>query len=1143
MIVTAFLLPSLSGEELGGEVNAQQYLNQPNLQNRPAEKKVTFWDVQKAFNEYWKDKECGKTEGENAEEGGYEQFKRWEAFMKQRTFPSGNFPSPEILFNEHLKFKNADGYKQGMNTAAANWSFIGPGVIPGNGGGSGRLNCIAFDPNNSNIIWIGAACGGLWKSTDGGVTWSTNTDLLPSLSISDIAIDPTNPQTMYIATGDKYGIYFQYEVWGHYSAGVLKSTDGGATWNPTGMNYVLSNGALIQRMILDANNTTVLFAATNQGIFQTTNGGTSWSNIKSGSYYDIEFHPTNHDTIYAGDNAGVIRSFNGGVTWNTVSGVTSTERTSIAVTPATPNAVYVWSSGGGLYYSGNSGNSFVTRTDPSSSCTPYGYYDMVLEVSPTNQNVLVAGGLEIALTTNGGSTWQNVSDWSSWPATNYVHADHHALSFAPGSSTTIFACNDGGIFKSTDQASTWSDLSNGIDIKQYYRMASSFLTPSLMYAGAQDNGTDKINGLSATMVNGADGEDCLIDFTDDNIVFVSSQGGWFLKSTDGGVTFNSITGSGCDWTSPIIMDANNHDVMYIGSASVEKSTDNGVSWNTLAGPFDGTCMYSLEISPSNSNYVYAATFGNIYRTTNGGTSWTNITGTLPVSNAAISGIAINGSNPDAVWVTFSGFSAADKIYYTSDGGSTWANVSGTLPNIPINCIEYQNGSNDIVYIGTDLGVFYTDATLNNWISYNTGLPNVIIDELEVYTPTSKLRAATFGRGIWESDLQVSTLLNVDASAVTMVYPPQSTCDTVIAPIVRIRNAGINTLTSVDLKYKTDAQPIQTYNWAGSLVSFATADITLPSYTFTSGTHTLTAYTTNPNISTDQNNLNDTIVRTFTILANPTAMQAPVMEGFVSTTFPPTNWTLENSSGLWSRSATVGGYSLSTQSARADFFSISSGTDKIISSYIDFQNLVAPIRLYFDVAYAPYSASYIDSLAVDLYDDCDGTAQRIYTKESNTLATAPPTTSYFIPTSTQWRTDTINLDTMAGKPSMLVRFLAISGYGNYLYIDNINLTGNPVGIAQLSTLTSQLSIYPNPTSGKANVTISQFENLKMKDIEIYNVVGEKVAPSNSPKGGAINSLPSGGQGWALDLSSQPSGVYFITIKTEQGTANKKLIIQK
>ncbi|MBI4931874.1 MAG: T9SS type A sorting domain-containing protein [Bacteroidetes bacterium] len=1116
--------------------NAQQYLNQPILQNRPAEKKVTFWDVEKAFNEYWKDKQRGETEGENASEGGYEQFKRWEAFMKQRTFPSGNFPSPEILFNEHLKFKNSDGYRKGINTAAANWSFLGPHVIPGSGGGSGRINCIAFDPNNSNIIWIGAACGGLWKSTDGGVTWATsNTDLLPSISISDIAIDPSNPQIMYLATGDKYGVYYQYEVWGHYSAGVLKSTDGGATWNSTGMNYTISNGALIQRLILDSLNTTILYAATNTGIFKTTNSGTSWVNVKAGKFYDIEMHPTNNQILYAGDSALVYRSTNGGTSWTSM-GLTSNGRNSIAVTRAVPNAVYVWSSAG-LSYSSNSGVSFTNRTDPTSYCTPYGYYDMVIDVSPVNQNVLVAGGLLVALSTNGGTTWTTVSDWNSFPAPDYVHADHHALSFVPGSSTKILACNDGGIFQTLDQCSTWTDLSNGIDIKQYYRFTNSFLTPTLMFAGAQDNGTDKITGLNtATRVYGADGEDCLVDFTNDNIVFVSSQGGNFQRSTDGGLSFSGMGASGCDWTSPIAMDLSNHNTMYVGGSSISKSLDNGVTWNTLPGAFDGSCMYSLEVSPSNGNYVYAATFGNIYRTTNGGTIWNSITGTLPVGSAAISGIAINGSNPDAVWVTLSGFSAGNKVYYTGNGGASWSNISGTLPNIPVNCVEYQNGSNDIVYIGTDLGVFYTDATLNNWFSYNTGLPNVIIDELEVYYPSSKLRAATFGRGIWESDLQISTLQNVDASAMTMAYPPTQTCDTSIAPVVTIRNAGVNTLTSVDLKYKMDAQPLQTYSWSGSLASLATASITLPVYVLLSGTHTLTAYTTNPNATTDQNNLNDTIVRTFTILANPVALQAPVQEGFVSAAFPPTNWTIENSSSLLSRSTAAGGFGNSAESMISNFYSISSGTDMLISSFLDFQNINPPIRLYFDVAYATYSPSYNDTLAVDLFDDCLASSNIVYKKGTTTLATAPPTTSVFVPLPTQWRTDTVNLDTMAGKPAMRVRFLAISGYGNQLYIDNINLSGTPVGVAPISNLTSQISVYPNPSSGKANVIISQFENLKMKGIEIYNVYGEKIYS-------AVNFQINSSSNFQIDLSSQPEGVYFLKVISEQNTVVKKIVISR
>ena len=163
------------------------------------------------------------------------------------------------------------------------------------------------------------------------------------------------------------------------------------------------------------------------------------------------------------------------------------------------------------------------------------------------------------------------------------------------------------------------------------------------------------------------------------------------------------------------MDPTNNNIIYIGGSAISKSIDNGASWNPLAGTFDGTCLYSLEICKSQPNTIYAATFGNIYVTMNGGTSWTTITSNLPVGSAAISGIAVSDLNPNAAWVTFSGFSAGDKVYYTNNAGVSWTNVSGTLPNIPANCIEYQNGSNDLLYIGTDFGVFYIDASLNNWV--------------------------------------------------------------------------------------------------------------------------------------------------------------------------------------------------------------------------------------------------------------------------------------------------------------------------------------------------------------------------------------------------------------------------------------------
>lgn len=1117
---------------LGG-ANAQDYMNGQPLENRPAGKPVNMCDVQKAFETFWENHTPSDTEAYNAEEGGYQQFKRWEWFYGQRTFPSGQFPSPEILFQQYQQYKNQYSNQRMMTTP--NWTFMGPAVVPGNGGGAGRINCLEIDPTNSSTLWIGAACGGLWKSTDGGATWSSNTDLIPSLSVSDIAIDPTNTQTMYLATGDKFGIYWQYETWGHYSAGVLKSTDGGATWNPTGLTYSLANVTVIQRLIIDPANTSTLYAATNAGIFKSTDGGANWTNIRTGKFYDIEMKPGDNTTLYAGDSIGVIRTTNSGNTWAYVPTITSTGRTSICVTPANTAVVYAWSEGGGLYYSNNSGSTFSTRTDPSGNCTPYGYYDMVLEVSPVNENILFAGGLDIAKSTNGGTGWITVSDWSAWPATNYVHADNKCLKFAPGSSQTIYSTNDGGIFMSTNQGTAWTDLSGGIAIKQYYRIGPSYLTPNLIYAGAQDNGTDRVTGVNtATQVNGADGEDCLVDFTDDNIVFVSSQGGYFLKSTDGGATFNALSQFGCDWTSPIIMDPTDHNIMYLGASDVYKSVDNGDNWTDVSGgSFDGSCVYSIEVSAGSPTYIYAATFGNIYRSINGGNSWTTITGSLPVSSAAITGIAVSDSDPDAAWVCFSGFSSGNKVYFTSDGGASWSNVSGTLPNIPVNCIEFQNGSNNLLYIGTDLGVFYTDGSLNDWYPYNTGLPNVIIDELEIHYPTSKIRAGTYGRGIWESDLQTSTLAALDAAAMTMVSPPSSGCDSIVTPVVRIRNSGSDTIYSVDLHYKVDAQAWQQYSWTGTLASLASVNLTLNTYTLTVGTHTLTAYTSNPNASTDLNNNNDTIVRMFTIISSvpPGVTAPPIVEGFVSTNFPPANWSLENSSSIWSRSATVGGYGNSTQSARADFYNINGGVDILSTMYVDFSNAIPPIRLFFDLAYAPYPA-YTDSLVIDLYTNCPGIGSRIYAKGSALLATAPSSTSLFVPAPNQWRTDTLNLDSLAGGAPRQIRFLAKSGFGNELYIDNINITANGVGIASFEQ-TNAVSVYPNPAGNILNIEAPGAASGNAF-VEVYDLYGKIVQTTAFSPG--TNRL-------TLDTSAFSEGVYLVRVVVNGRAETKRVAVVK
>jgi photosystem II stability/assembly factor-like uncharacterized protein len=1123
ILFAAFLIPT----------QAQPYMK-PGMVSVQGQK-PTLQDLQRSFNNYWDTRDPDVLhEEENAEEGGYQQFKREEAFMKQRTFPTGEFPRADIIFTEYQKLKSSNANARlgngGNTTQSANWIFKGPHVVPGNGGGAGRLNCMAFDPTNSNTIWIGAACGGLWKSTNGGSSWTSNTDLLPSLSVSEIVIDPTNTNIMYIATGDKYGIYYGYEVWGHYSAGVLKSTDGGLTWNQSGMNYNQWNGEIIQRLIMDNTNPDVLYAATYSGIYKTTNGGTSWTNLRTGSYYDIEFKPGTPATMYASDSIGFLRSTDSGANWSYVPSITTDGRTSIAVTPANPSLVYVWGVDGGFNYSNNSGTSFSPRTDPQSEATPYGHYDYVMTVSPVNENLLFVGGLSVARSTDGGQSWLTVSDWSGWPAPNYCHADNHDLEFAPGSSQVIYSCNDGGIFKSTDQGNSWTDLSGGVDIKQYYRFSSSWQNPNVMFGGAQDNGSDKITGInSAVQVNGADGEDCLVDWANDNIVFVSSQGGYFYKSTDGGNSFNPANVFGSDWTSPIVMDPSNHMIIYVGSSSVEKSIDNGNTFNSMNVGFPGA-VYSIRVAPSNSNYVYAASFGTLQRTTNGNT-WTDITNNLPVNHAAITGIAIDSDDPNRVWICFSGYSENNKVYQSDDGGTTWLNISGRLPNIPINCIEYQKNSEDILYIGTDLGVFYAAGSLNEWQSYNTGLPNVIIYDLDTHYPTGKLRTATFGRGIWESDTMTVTHPSLDAGTSGIISPLGETCDSTLIPIVRIRNIGTTTLTSANIHYHVDNQPEQVYAWTGNLVHLASADITLPVFSVTGGSHIFYAYTTDPNGNADMHNGNDSAFSTITILSNPSGIQAPFSEGFVSTSFPPPTWSLENSENIWQRSTAAGGFGLSGESAKANFWSTQTGEDKIISSYIDFSNLVAPITLTFDVAYRPYPG-YYDSLIVDLANECDVASTRIYAKGSTDLGTTASGTSQFIPLPGEWRTETVNLDQYAGHSALELRFIGKSGFGNYLYLDNINLNGINVGVQELQTpVEDNVSVFPNPASSILYVEAASAKSNSMT-VTVMDIFGKTVKEIQDVSFHQMKR-------YTVDISDLASGIYIVRTSSDVMTLTKKI----
>jgi PKD repeat protein len=748
-----------------------------------------FHEVRKAFYDYWKDRPIEKGKG-------YKPFKRWEWYWETRVSKTGEFPSPSVTWDTwheyiktHPEVAGGNSYK---TQAGPNWSFKGPSTTPGGYRGLGRINCMAFHPSNANTFWVGSPGGGLWKTTNGGTSWTTNTDNLPVIGVSDIAINPSNASIMYIATGDgdkgSLSSLTNGAAGDTKSIGVLKSTDGGNTWNTTGLNWTITPPTkLIRRLIINPNNPQILMAAASDGIWRTTDAGTSWSNMQSDYFMDIEFKPTDPNYVYASTfntsgGAEIHRSTDGGLTWNWVVAYPTVSRIDLGVTPNFPDlidAVLVNQSDDGLagmvlsnnsgatfsqYISGSCSFNLLDWSHDASGCGGQGTYDLAYAINPNNSNDIWLGGINVWNTSDGGSTWGIKTMWISDPTENpngvpVVHADVHYIAFHPLQSNTIFVCNDGGIYKTTNAGSSWTDLSNGLQISQMYKIGVAQTASENIIIGLQDNGSREVSNNIWYDRTGGDGMDCAIDYTDELIQYASYAKGVIYRTLDGWANQQTISNNISTpapegaWVTPIAIDPTTPSTIYAGYDILYKSTNRGNSWLPISGIISASVkIHSLAIAPSNSNYIYCASIDTFYYTTNGGANWFYNSSQVQSGILPITNIAVDPTNPQEVYITIGNYNAGQKVYKSTDAGTTWTNFSGTLPNLPVNCIVYETGSSDRLYIGTDVGVFYREASMNDWLAYNTGLPNVVVTDLEISYQDNKLWAGTFGRGLWSTDL-------------------------------------------------------------------------------------------------------------------------------------------------------------------------------------------------------------------------------------------------------------------------------------------------------------------------------------------------------------------------------------------------------
>ncbi|MBI5029802.1 MAG: hypothetical protein HZB51_04690 [Chloroflexi bacterium] len=682
--------------------------------------------------------------------------------------------------------------------SSGKWTWLGPGNI------GGRIRAILIHPTNTNTMWVGSVSGGIWKTTNGGTSWSVVSDFMANLAVSTLVMDPTNYNTLYAGTGE--GFYNGDKIRG---LGVFKSIDGGTTWTqlPTTNN---SNWYYVNRLAISPNGTTLL-AATGSGIWRSINGGDSWTQVQfSSDMADVKFNPSDNNKAVAGRFwGGAYYSTNGGLNWNTatfnVPGLTgSYPRTELAYAPSNPSIVYagVYQTSGEVWQSVDGGQTYSRVNAITNYMGTQGWYDNAIWVDPTNANIIVVGGIDLYRSTNGGTTLTKISQWQYAPSS--AHADHHAIVSHPGfngsSNKTVFFGNDGGIYKATDVYTVigtvgWTELNNQLGITQFYGAAGNASTGTII-GGTQDNGTLRYTtagGTEAwTSAYGGDGGFSAADPSDSNYFYGEYVYAAVHRSSNGGSSSSYICGqywSGVAWVwksapyriddayygranfiAPFILDPNDSNRLLVGGASLWRTNDaktantnsTGPSWASIKSSIGSGSTYyisAIAVQPGNSDVIWVGhNNGNVYKTTNGTQAspiWTQVdtNGATPLPNRYVSRIVVDPNSVNTVYVTFGGYGQyfnSDNVWRTVDGGANWSARSGSggtaLPVAPVRSLAIYPTNSNWLYVGTEVGVFASENAGASWSGTNDGPANVSVDEL--FWMGTKLVAATHGRGLF-----------------------------------------------------------------------------------------------------------------------------------------------------------------------------------------------------------------------------------------------------------------------------------------------------------------------------------------------------------------------------------------------------------
>jgi hypothetical protein len=667
----------------------------------------------------------------------------------------------------------------------AAWTAVGPTNI------GGRITALGVHTSEPNTIYAGGADGGVWKSVDGGVTWAPIFDWIGTQSIGSIAIPPNDPNTVWVGTGEVNGSGDSYD-----GDGLYVTYDGGETWFSRG----LAETRRIARIAFDPVDNQLIYVAAagplfskdgNRGVYRSSTGGFTWERTlfvsDSTSAIDIVVEPGNPANVYAamwerlrrpharkvgGVTSGIYKSTDYGVTWTLLSGglpapAPNVGRIGLSASVSSPGtlvAIYADDPGNflGMFRTTNSGANWtaVPSSNLSGMYSGFGWYFGQVRVDPTNVNRIFALGVNLYRTTNAGASWSAVG--------SSMHPDHHDLWIDPALNTRIWEGNDGGFYRSTNggAGASWSFMP-GLPITQFYAITVDAQNGNRRYGGTQDNGTNRTTTGSAgdwTNIYGGDGFYTLVDPTNSSVIYAESQYGGLGKSTNDGVSFFSATSgiSGSDranWSTPVVMDPSNPQVLYYGTQRVWRTTNGAASWLVASpdlsdGPGGGNLTFgtvtTIAVAPSSSATIYAGTDdGNVWVTQNTGLNWTKVSATLP--KRWVTRVAVDPDFAGTAYATHSGYKEdvfLPHVFRTTDFGATWTDISGNLPEAPVNALIVDPANTASLFIGTDVGAFVTYDLGGSWIPLSYGLPPAVVSDICFHEATRTLYAGTHGRSMY-----------------------------------------------------------------------------------------------------------------------------------------------------------------------------------------------------------------------------------------------------------------------------------------------------------------------------------------------------------------------------------------------------------